>query len=403
MQSIAYLFLIFDPKCPWVLRKQAFKLRSFHAAGGRFEAVEIAAMEDKKKDVTIYDLAQELNVSPSTVSRALNDHASIGKNTKKLVKSLAKKRGYRPNAFASSLRTNRTNTFGVMVSWINRPFISSLISGIEKAARHAGYHVIITQSHDYTEMEKENLQALHDSRISALIVSLAMETEDLGHFDIFNDNEIPIVFVDRIPHLRDINKVNINNFSAAFDATEHLIAQGCRRIAHFGGARHQEIYEERRMGYLAALKKGNFEIDESLILHSASLSGEEGTRLTEYVLSLPYPPDGIFCANDTAAVYAIQCAKRHGVKIPQDLAIIGFNNDPICEIIEPTLSSVHHPAEEMGIAAVQQALGMLSEDGIKVNAHASLTLETHIVVRGSSDRRHVTSQKSRATAGNGNT
>ena len=343
-------------------------------------------MDEKKKDVTIYDLAEELNVSPSTVSRALNNHSSIGKRTKQAVKNLAKKRGYRPNAFASSLRTNRSNTFGVMVSWINRPFISSLIAGIENAAKQAGYHVIISQSHDSTQLEIENLQALYDSRISALIVSLAMETTDYSHFDLFTDNDIPIVFVDRIPTLKDIHKVNINNFSAAFEATEHLIHQGCKRIAHFGGSRNQDIYEDRRMGYLAALKKGNFEIDESIIMHSESLSGDEGTRLTKMVLAMDNPPDGIFCANDTAAVYAIQCAKSQGVRVPEDLAVIGFNNDPICEIIQPTLSSVHHPAEEMGVSAVKQALKMLGMETSEIPNHTNTTLKTHVVVRDSSNR-----------------
>lgn len=343
-------------------------------------------MQEKKKGVTIYDLAQELNVAPSTVSRALKDHHSIGKKTITAVKKLAEKRGYRPNTIASSLRTNRSNTIGIMVSWINRPFISSLISGIEKAARESGYHTIISQSNDNTEMEIENLQALYDSRISALIVSLAMETTDYSHFDLFPDNGIPIVFVDRIPTAQEVHKVHINNFNAAFEATEHLIEQGCKRIAHFGGARHQSIYEDRRMGYIAALKKNGLDIDESIIIQFSSLSAEEGTRLTDQILDSANPPDGIFCANDTAAVSAIQCAKRRGIKIPEELAIIGFNNDPICQIIDPPLSSVHHPAVEMGEAAVGQALAMLGGE-IGADSASRKTLHTHVVIRESSNRK----------------
>lgn len=343
-------------------------------------------MEGKKKDVTIYDLAHELNVSPSTVSRALNDHYSIGKKTKKAVKQLAKEWGYRPNTIASSLRTNRSNTIGIMVSWINRPFISSLISGIEKAARESGHQVIITQSYDKPELEKDNLQALYDSRISALIVSLAMDTTDYHHFDLFTNNGIPVVFVDRIPSIQEVHKVHINNFNAAFEATEHLIEQGCTRIAHFGGARHQSIYEDRRSGYIAALKKNNVDLDESLIIQASSLNAEEGLRLTEQVLALNPPPDGIFCANDTAAVSAIQYAKKKGIKIPEELAIIGFNNDPICEIIDPPLSSVDHPAVEMGEAAIQQALAML-EGEIGKDSASRVTLDTHVVVRASSLRK----------------
>ncbi|MCB9053514.1 MAG: LacI family DNA-binding transcriptional regulator [Lewinellaceae bacterium] len=343
-------------------------------------------MGNKKKAVTIHDLAEELNVSPSTVSRALNDHSSIGKQTKNAVRKLAEARGYRPNAIASSLRTNRSNTFGIMAPWINRPFISSLISGAEEAARESGNRVIISQSYDNRELEKENLQVLYDSRISALIVSLAMETTDYSHFGLFAKNGIPVVFVDRFPARNDIHKVHINNFSAAFEATEHLIGQGCRRIAHIGGGRHQGIYEDRWSGYIAALKKNNLLVDESLILQATSLSAEEGMRLTEQLLDNAHPPDGIFCANDTTGVSAIRCAKSRGIKIPEELAIIGFNDDPICEIIDPPLSSVHHPAIEMGKAAVRQALAIL-QGNLETESESSVTLDTYVVARASSDRK----------------
>ncbi len=339
-------------------------------------------MEENKKDVTIYDIAEELNISPSTVSRALNDHSSIGSKTKKAVKKLAEKWGYRPNSFAASLRTKRSNTFGIIVSWINRPFISSLISGIENTAREAGFHTIITQTQDYTESEITNVKTLYDNRISALIVSLAMETTDYSHFDSIRNSGIPIVFVDRIPPTLGIHKVQINNFSAAFEATEHLIEQGCKRIMYFGGARHQSIYEDRRLGYVAALKKHDLELDKSLMVQGNTLDAEEGYRIASEVLSRDSIPDGIFCANDTAAVSAIQCAKSMGILIPDQLKIIGFNDDPICTIIDPPLSSVHHPAVEMGEAAVRKALAML-ENEIDPEAGSTVTLDTHIVVRKS--------------------
>lgn len=342
-------------------------------------------MEDKKKDLTIYDLAQELNVSPSTVSRALNNHNSIGSKTKEAVQKLAKKRGYRPNVLASSLRAKRSNTIGVMVSWINRPFISSLIAGVEAEARQAGYHVIISQSSDDTECELENLKALYDSRISALVVSMAMQTTNYQNFDLFTDNDIPVVFVDRIPRLKGVHQVQINNFKAAYTATEHLIEQGCQRIAHFGGARHQVIYEDRRMGYLAALKNNSLEVDELLIKEAESLSAEEGFRLIASVMDSNNPPDGVFCANDSAAVSVIQYAKKNGIRVPEDLAVIGFNNDPVCEIIDPALSSIHHPAVEMGKQAVEQALALLNGESTEED-DPRLILDTHLVVRASSNR-----------------
>lgn len=338
----------------------------------------------RKSGVTIYDLAAELKVSPSTVSRALQNHPSIGKATIKAVKKLALERGYRLNSIAASLRKQQTNNIGVLVPWINRPFISSLISGAEATARAAGYNVLISQSHDSFENEKDNVKAFFESRICGLIVSLAMETKGYDHFNRFLENDTPIVFVDRIPEYLDVYKVNIDNYAAAFKATEHLVEQGCQRIAHFGGALHQTIYSERRRGYEDALKKYNLPVDESIIIHGDVLSADEGLKMTARLLKLASPPDGIFSANDTAAVSAIQYAKSIGIRIPDDLAVIGFNNDPLCTIIDPPLSSINHPAVEMGRIAVQQILRIKESEADLITQ--TITLKTDVVARASSLR-----------------
>ena len=342
----------------------------------------------KKKAITIHDLAKELKVSASTVSRALKGHSSIGKKTIKAVKQLAEKRGYRPNRLAANLRTQNTQTIGVLVSWINRPFISSLIHGVEEAAREAGYQVIITQSHDSLENEKNNVKAMFDSRTSGLIVSLAMETKNYDHFNAFFDNNIPVVFVDRVPENLKCHKVVIDNYNAGFKATEHLIEQGCKRIAHFSGASYQNIYSERLRGYLDALKHHGIKVDDSIIMKGKILSAEEAINLTKYLLELPTPPDGIFSANDTAAISAIQYAKSVGVKVPKDLAIIGFNNDPVSLIIDPQLSTVSHPAVDMGRIAVQKSLELINAGGANsIIKNQIIELDTEIIVRASSKRK----------------
>jgi LacI family transcriptional regulator len=343
-------------------------------------------MKKKKKQVTIHDLAEELNLSASTVSRALKNHNGIGKKTKDIVKKLAKERGYRPNTLAASLRTKQSNTLGLIVPRINRPFISSLISGIENTAQKEGYQIIITQSNDDFELERKNVQTLYNSRISALIVSLAMSTKDYAHFELFTDSNIPIVFVDRIPANGEIEKVHINNFKAAFEATEHLIEQGCKRIAHLGGAGHQQIYEDRKSGYIAALKKNNIDIDASLILEAVGLSAIEGENMANKLLSMENPPDGIFSANDTAAVSTIRVAKKRGIRVPEELAVIGFNNDPICEIIEPALSTVYHPAIEMGVTVVEHILEKIENKEIKPKKNRTI-LDTYLIIRASSKRK----------------
>jgi DNA-binding LacI/PurR family transcriptional regulator len=340
-----------------------------------------------KKDITIYDIAEELNVSPSTVSRALKDHHSIGKKTKKAVKKFATEIGYKPNNVAASLRNNKTNTIGVIISWINRPFISSLISGIESVANREGYNVIFSQSNDKQASEISNAHTLFSSRVEGLIVSLAMETTNYDHFKEFTNSNIPVVFVDRVTESLNTDLVVIDNTLASFTATQHLIEQGCKRIAHFAGAQHRNVYRNRRLGYEKALKEYGLEVDESLIVQTKNLSSEEGYEATEMLLKSPNPPDGIFAANDTSAISAIQCAKKMGVEIPSELAIIGFNNDPICEIIDPPLSSMSHPAYEMGELAMTQ---LLRQKEKQVHEHVEksniIKLKTELIARQSSLR-----------------
>ncbi|MDX2303909.1 MAG: LacI family DNA-binding transcriptional regulator [Microscillaceae bacterium] len=337
------------------------------------------------KGVTIYDLAKELNVSPSTVSRALKGHHSIGKETIEAVKKLAQQRGYQPNRIAASLRQNKTDTIGVMIPLIHRPFISSLISGVEIAAKEMGYNVIISQSHDSYEDEVSNAGVLYASRVSGLVVSLAMETQNYDHFKQFIDNGIPVVFVDRVAEKLNLDTVVIDNFSAGFEATCHLIEQGCKRIAHFAGAQHRNVYRERQEGYLEALKRHHLPIDESLIVYSNNLDADQGWKSAEYLFSLPNPPDGIFSANDTAAVSAIQFMKKTGIQIPDKVAIIGFNNDPASSIIDPQLSTVMHPAIDMGKIAAQQVLKQKKLDNIVKSE--TIVLKTTLIIRESSLRK----------------
>ena len=341
---------------------------------------------NKKKEVTIYDLAKELNYSPSTISRALNNHKSIGKKTTKEIQRVASKLGYRPNSLAASLRSNKSKTIGIMIARINRPFVSSLISGVEDAARKADHNVIISQSNDKYENEVKNAKALYDSRIGGLIVSLAMETTNTDHFKQFADSNIPIVFVDRVPQEFNSYRVIIDNYAAGYRATKHLIDQGCKRIAHFAGAQHVNVYNLRKKGYLDALQENGLKVDENLIIDLETLSFEEGRVATNKILDLENPPDGIFSSNDTAAVSAILCAKERGVKIPEELAIIGFNDDPVSSIVEPSLSTVSHPAMKMGEISTQRILEH-SDDNLGSSISEITMLDTKIIVRNSSKRK----------------
>lgn len=275
-----------------------------------------------EKEITIYDIAKKLKVSASTVSRALNDHFSISQETIATVKNLADEWGYRPNNVAASLRKSKTNTIGVMISLINRPFISSLISGVEEEANRSGYNVIISQSQDRYLKEIANAKALYDMRVSGLVVSLSMETQDYKHFQMFQRNGIPIVFVDRIAEELDTYRVTIDNYGSAYRATKHLIDKGAKRIAHFAGSPLRNVYRDREMGYIQALTDHNLVVEESLIKRCASLTYEEGIEMTRQLMALEFRPDAIFSANDTAAIGAITYAKSQKIAIPDRKSVV---------------------------------------------------------------------------------
>ncbi|PIB34715.1 LacI family transcriptional regulator [Reichenbachiella sp. 5M10] len=339
----------------------------------------------KSKEITIYDIAHALNVSPSTVSRALKKHKSIGKETIKKVEKKAMQMGYRPNIVAANLRTQKTNTIGVIVPRIDRPFISTMISGIESEAKANGYHVIFTQSHDRTALEIENAQLLFNYRVDGIIVSLAMETTNFEHFQAFKNKGIPLVFVDRVTETLDTDLVVIDNLQSAQIATQHLIDQGCQRIAHLAGAQQRNVYINRRKGYENALEANHIPVDKNLIAELSHLTAEEGYAAAKKLLTQKPRPDGIFTANDTTAVSVIQCAKELGIKIPDELAVIGFNNDPIGTIIEPSLSTIDHPARQMGEIAARQLLS--HQNHPEIESSNLIKLKTALIQRASSRRK----------------
>lgn len=341
---------------------------------------------EENKDITIYDIAEKLKLATSTISRALKDHPTISAKTIKKVKKTAEEMGYVPNTLAAGLRGNKTNIIGVLIPTVTQPFLSSLISGIEITARKSGYNVIIMQSHDSYEEEVSMAKSLYGSRVSGIICSLAMKTNDTSHFDQFVSNNIPLVFVDRVPKDFNTFRVIIDNYAAGYKATKHLIDQGCTRIGHLTvGSKIGNIYTERMRGYKDALLKYNLEVDEELIVDLKSVTYEEGVKASNKLLNLKNRPDGIFASGDIMAVSAIQCAKKKGLRVPEDIAVIGFNNDPISEIVDPNLSTITHPAAKMGQMSAEIILKNIKSP--KKDEVKEITfLNTEVLVRESSQR-----------------
>ncbi len=332
--------------------------------------------------VTIKDIAKELEISPSTVSKALKDHPDINSETKRLVKELAKKLKYRPNLIALSLLESQTKTIGLIIPQVVHYFFSSVISGIESVLDERGYFLMVCQSNESYEKEVKNSMALLSSRIDGLLVSISKETIDLSHFVNIIESNIPVVFFDRLPENLDSDCVLINDFEASYMATEHLIKQGCKRIAHFGTHQHLRIGHERKSGYLYALRNYNIQSDENLIrlCDTREMAFITAGELMKY----NQPPDGVFAVNDLSALGAIEGLKNAGVRVPEDVAVIGFTNEYFSTICDPPLSSVEQPGFEMGQSAASLILERLQADSYFPSR--KIIIPTSLVIRKSSER-----------------
>lgn len=336
----------------------------------------------KQKETTIYDIARKLNISIATVSRALKDDPVVSKKTKKKIAEAAEEMGYRSNHFARNLRIQRTNTIGVIIPRLNSYFMSSVIAGIENIANHAGYNLIISQSSESAAKEMANAKTMFNNRVDGLLVSLAYDTEDLNHFDVFLKRNIPLIFFDRVAGENVSTSILIDNRKAAYQATVHLIEQGCKRIVHITATPRRNVYVDRLQGYKDALAEYNIPFDEKLLIIS-NLSQEAGVAAAAQIQQMETLPDGVFVANDNCAVGCMLALKQAGVRIPDDIAFIGFNNDPVSTVIEPNLTTVNYPGYQMGELAARQLINHLNGTA-NIAATNTILLRADLIVRASS-------------------
>ena len=340
----------------------------------------------KSSQVTIKDIARELNISPSTVSRALKDHPDISTDTKKAVNELARKLNYQPNSIALSLRKSRTNTIGVIIPEIVHFFFSTVIAGIEDVAYANGYNVVICQSNESYDRELTDTRALMASRVDGLLVSVSRETTDFTHFKEIYDKGTPLVFFDRVCEEINTSRVIIDDTDSAFQAVEHLISQGCKRIAHLAGPQHLSISKGRLEGYHAALQKHGLPVEEDLVVSCGVGDEKMGAECARTLFNLANPPDGIFANNDISAIGAMQAIKKMGLKIPDDVAIVGFSDWMVSAFVEPSLTSISQPGFEMGRAAAQLFLEQIEVKDDETYEPKISTLKTNLIVRDSSSR-----------------
>ncbi|WP_128548658.1 LacI family DNA-binding transcriptional regulator [Larkinella soli] len=338
-----------------------------------------------QKEVTIYDIARLLQLSPATVSRALNDHPGISSQTKDIIHSKANEMGYRSNRFASNLRRQRTNTIGVIVPRLDSYFMSTVLAGMEKVANEANFNLIISQSLESFRKEIANAKTMFDSRVDGLLVSLASDTENLDHFHTFFRKNIPMILFDRVMPQKNCTNIVIDNVRAGYDATAHLIAQGRRRIMHVTGNLRRNVYADRLQGYRQALADYGLPTDETL-LQTTDLTRQDGLDAADYIAGLPSTPDGLFVASDFCAVSCIGALQQKGFAVPDDVAVVGFNNDPVSLVIQPNLTTVHYPGQEMGEIAAQSLINHLN-GLLRINTTNTILLNYELIVRESSRKR----------------
>ncbi|GAB2949900.1 LacI family DNA-binding transcriptional regulator [Hymenobacter coalescens] len=332
-------------------------------------------------------MANALNLSPSTVSRALTGHPQVSEATKQRVRQLADELNFQPNQLAAALRRGRSNTIGVLVPYITGHFFPEVVNGIAIEASKQGYNVMICQSNEDVRQEKKNIELLLNAQVEGILVSLASTTQEFAHFDAVRRAEVPLVFFDRIvedmagPHT---SAVVLDDHAGAYAAVAHLIQQGCRRIAHFSGPLHLNIHRNRHQGYLDALRDHGLQPDEALMCFS-ELNQDTGTQNMQHLLELPNPPDAVFSSNDLAAVGAIQVLKARRIRVPAEVAVVGFSNEAFTALTEPTISSVDQRCHQMGRLAVQQLLHILQRES-PAPTLPPVVLTPELLIRASSHR-----------------
>ncbi|HTQ66723.1 MAG TPA: LacI family DNA-binding transcriptional regulator [Puia sp.] len=336
------------------------------------------------KEITIYDLARKLNISIATVSRALKNDPVVSKKTKKRIFDLAEEMGYRSNHFARNLRNQRTDTIGVIVPKLNSYFMSTVIAGIENGVNHAGYNLIISQSSESTSKEIASARTMFNNRVDGLLVSLAYDTDDVSHFDIFFKKNVPLIFFDRVTDHKHCTNILIDNRKAAYEITTHLIKEGCKRIVHITASSGSNVYVDRLAGYKQALSDHKLVSKKEYVIHS-DLSQEAGAVAAEKIRHMRPLPDAVFVANDNCAVGCMLALKHAGIDIPGTIAFAGFNNDPVSKVVEPNLTTINYPGYEMGETAARHLINHLNGTAA-IHATNTILLRSELIIRASSKK-----------------
>ncbi|MEG0889236.1 MAG: LacI family DNA-binding transcriptional regulator [Bacteroides sp.] len=302
-----------------------------------------------KKHVTIKDIARELNIHHTTVSRALRNCKSVNSQTSELIWKKATELGYKPNLLAQGFRNSRSKIIGILVPDLQHYLFSKFISDFSNLARQSGYSVMVFQSSDKYKIEKEIVNILVNYRVAGVLCSISIESKTGEHFNLLKESDIPLVFFDRIPKDIDASCVEIDNFHAAYDAVTLLIRTGKTKIAFISTSSHINVFGDRLNGYKQALVDNNLDYNESFIIEQPGHCMNDGYSAARKLLELEEVPDAILTVSDDSAIGAIKFLKNKNIRIPQDISILGFDNGPMCIVCEPELTVVNQPIERLTI------------------------------------------------------
>lgn len=337
------------------------------------------------KKITILDIAKELGITFSTVARALNDHPAISTKTKKSVRETAERLGYQPNKVASSLRSGKTKIIGVLVPRLDVSFFSSVVHGIEEVMNENGYTILLYQSQESAKRERRGIETFLRSRVDGIIASISLETEIADNFAEIKKRNTPLAFFDRVLPQLDVPTVTTDDYRGGFMATEHLIRVGYRRIVHINQYRNINIFNERLRGYLDALKQYGLPVDERLII-KGDFSLEFGRQCVRDLLAKRVAFDAVFTLEDFTAMGVVQELKLAGMRIPEEIGVVGFANEAFTSLVSPTISTIDQRTVEMGDEVARLFLGLLEKGNYYNHKPAQIVLQPKLLIRESSSR-----------------
>ncbi|RCW93834.1 LacI family DNA-binding transcriptional regulator [Winogradskyella arenosi] len=335
----------------------------------------------KSKIPTLKEIATKLGLSISTVSRALNDHPDISAPTRKRVKDLAAELNYIPNIFAKGFRTHKTNIIGVIVPSITHYFTTTLMRGILEEASLQGYRVIVSESNDDVDKQTEMLNTMIQFGVDGVLLSLSKMTRDISSI-LKLMNTLPLILFDKASNKIPCTQVVINEEEAGYNAVEHLINIGKRRIAIIKESEFSYNSEKRYEGYLRALKENNIPVDEKIILSVDDISIKQGKRMANVLMSLKEKPDAIFAITDGAAIGVIKALNKLNVKIPEEVAVVGFSNSINSTIIEPMLTTIDQPGQKIGATAVKYLIEEMKHPNAML-INKTVEIRSHLIIRDS--------------------